>query len=289
MSQHVVGKTKNLRWRTAQLATKMFCLISLKKWSVTTGEFISKYRYFRWYVWSFKTGGSLQQWSLIKPVHTRKFFQHKFRNIGRFQGLNVHFGQTYPYAYYMYIHPQRSPFLSVSLYDVAFSSYGPILGKVHWVTKKVFDMFKIKSTHMQTTYTYADQNVSSVLFYDKRFLSYDQFWETYTEWRKSQTLTCSRSKGLHMDNLHPQSPQFRPFRSIVSLFRPKFVKSAPNHPKMTLKCSSSRVSICILHTHTRHTLSSVALYDEPFLHYGPILWKVHHMTPRWPWHFQLKN
>ena len=48
-----------------------------------------------------------------------------------------------------------------------------------------------------------------------------------------------------------------------------FRKSAPNDPKITLTCSRSNIPICILHAPLRHIFSSVSLYDEPFLSYGP--------------------
>ena len=32
-------------------------------------------------------------------------------------------------------------------------SYGPILGKVHWMTSNDIDMFKLKNTNMHATYT----------------------------------------------------------------------------------------------------------------------------------------
>ena len=48
--------------------------------------------------------------------------------------------------------PPRPKFSSVSIYNKLFSSYGPILGIVHWMTPKDLDMFKIKGTHMHNTY-----------------------------------------------------------------------------------------------------------------------------------------
>ena len=45
----------------------------------------------------------------------------------------------------------RSTFSSASLYDELFLSYGPILGKVYWMTLNDLNIFKIKHTCIQHT------------------------------------------------------------------------------------------------------------------------------------------
>ena len=49
--------------------------------------------------------------------------------------------------------PLRPKVSSVLLYDEAFLSYGPMFGKVHWMTPNDLDMFKVKNTKMHVTYT----------------------------------------------------------------------------------------------------------------------------------------
>ncbi len=45
----------------------------------------------------------------------------------------------------------------------------------------------------------------------------------------------------------------------------------------------------MLHTTARPKFSSVLLFDEPFLSYGPIIGNVHQMTPNDRDRFEVKN
>ncbi len=51
----------------------------------------------------------------------------------------------------------------------------------------------------------------------------------------------------------------------------------------------SKIPTCMLHTPPKPKFSSVSLYDEPFLSYGPIFGTVHRMTPNDLDMFKVKN
>ncbi len=61
----------------------------------------------------------------------------------------------------------------------------------------------------------------------------------------------------------------------------QFWETCTKWPQMTLTCSKSIIPICMLHIPPRLKFSSVSVYQEPFLSYGPIFGKVHWMTPKW--------
>ncbi len=68
-----------------------------------------------------------------------------------------------------------------------------------------------------------------------------------------------------------------------------FSEKSTEWPQMTLTCSRSQIPTCMLHTPLRPIFLSVLLYDEPLLSYGPILGKVHQMTPNDLDMFKVKN
>ena len=154
-------------------------------------------------------------------------------------------------------HTQGAILLSVSLYDEPFSSHAPFFRKVHWMTPNDIDM------------------------------TVNRFW-VVSIFRKGapqmtqMTLTCSRSKSTNMHVTYtPEVQIFVRFalRWAVFELQSYFWKSAPNHPKMTLTCSRSKIPTYMLPTPPRPKFSSVLLYDETFLSYGPIFGTVHQMTP----------
>ncbi len=125
-----------------------------------------------------------------------------------------------------------------------------------------------------------------------------QLGEKCTKWPQ-MTLKCSTSKVCtHMHTTYIRNAHiFFCFTLQWAVFelRPLFQKSAPNDPNtnMTLTCSRSKVLIYILiyipHTPVRPNFLPFSLYLESFSSCGPILWKVHQMTPKWPWNVQGQN
>ncbi len=204
-------------------------------------------------------------------------------------------GQKVPIMAY-YIKPPSPKLSSASLLDVALLSYQLILWKVHQMIPKSPDMFKVKSTHMHTSYTPWGPKLSSDSLYDEPFLSYAPFGGEHFNSAPNNpqmTLTCSRLKVPICMQHTPPKTKFsfislydEPFLSYESIF----VKSAPNVPQMTLPCSGLKVPACIQHTPQWPKFSSVSLYDEPFLNYAPFwLGKVHQMIPNELDMFKVKN
>ena len=120
-----------------------------------------------------------------------------------------------------------------------------------WMTTNYLDMFKIKSIYMHTTYTPKAQ-FSSVSHYDEQ----------------SRRLF---SKSTLND------PNFRPFRSTISCFwiMVQFLEKCTKMTPNDLDMFKVKNTTFLLYTPTTHKFSSVSLYDEPLLSYGPIFGKVH--------------
>ncbi len=125
-----------------------------------------------------------------------------------------------------------------------------------------------------------------------RFWVTAQFLEKCTKWPQ-MTFTYSRSK-IPTCMLHtPRGPNFCPFRSQSAMSRfwvtAQFLEKCTEWPQITLTCARSKIPTCVLHTTLRPKFSSVLLYCEPFLSYGPIFGKVHRMTPNDLDMFKVKN
>ncbi len=90
---------------------------------------------------------------------------------------------------------------------------------------------------------------------------------------------------------HPRGPNFHPFRTTMSRFwvTAQFLEKCTKWPQMTLTCSRSKIPTHMLHTPPMPKFSSVSLYDESFLSYGPSFGKVHWMTPNGLDLFKVKN
>ncbi len=120
--------------------------------------------------------------------------------------------------------PPGLKFSYVLLYDEPFSSYALFFGKVHRMTPYDIDMFRVKKTTMQVTYTPKGPHFRPFLSMMCRFRVTAQFWEKCTKWPR-KTLTCSRSK-VHICMLHvSQVPKF----SSVSLNFRKLHRMTPNN------------------------------------------------------------
>ena len=162
------------------------------------------------------------------------------------------------------------------------------------MTPNDHDMFKVKNTNMHSTYipspppTVMRPKFSSVSHYDelRPFLS-----EKCTKWPQ-MVLTCSRSKiSTCMLHTPPETQIFVRFGLWWAIFElcPLFLEKCPEWPQMTLTCSRSKTPRCMVHTPPRPIFPSVSLYNEPFLSYGPIIGKVHWMTPNDLDMFKVKN
>ena len=229
------------------------------------------------------------------------------------------------------LHTPPMPKFYVSLYDELLLCYAPFVGKVHWMIPNILDMFKDKNINMHATYT-PEAQILSVSLYDEPFLRYGPFLRK-VHWMTLNDLDMFKDKNTNMHIHTPLMPKFSSICSTMTfLVKKKFVKGAQNGHKMTLTCSRLKVFICIQYTPHRPKISSVSLYDEPFLSYvlnflksawkdpqmtltcsrpkipifilhtckthifvcfallwdicEPILWKVHQMTPKGPWHVQ---
>ena len=105
--------------------------------------------------------------------------------------------------------PPRAKLLSVSLYDKQFLSYSPILEKMHQITPKwPWHMFKVKGTHMHTTYITEAQifihfglqwAVFELGSFFQKSASNDPKWCWHVQGQKYQYVTqvkCDRAIGL---------------------------------------------------------------------------------------------
>ncbi len=117
-----------------------------------------------------------------------------------------------------------------------------------------------------------------------------QFSEKCTEWPQI-TLTCSRSKIPTCMLYAHQGLNFRPLRSTRSGFwvTAQFSEKCTKWIQMTLTRSRSKIPTYMLHIPPRPKFSSVSLYEQQFLSYGPIFGKVHRMTPTHLDMFKVKN
>ncbi len=90
-----------------------------------------------------------------------------------------------------------------------------------------------------------------------------------------------KNKNMHV-TYTPEAQIFVPFTLQWAVFElplniRKVHRMTPNDLDM-FKVKNTNMHVTMLHTHPRPKLSSVSLYDEPFLRYGPIFGKVHQMT-----------
>ncbi len=69
----------------------------------------------------------------------------------------------------------------------------------------------------------------------------------------------------------------------------QFLEKCTEWPQMTLTCSRSKMLTWMLLAPLKPKFSSISLYNEPFLSYGPIFGKVHRMTPNDLDIFKVKN
>ena len=130
---------------------------------------------------------------------------------------------------------------------------------------------------------------SSISLYSERFLSYGPIFGKAHKWPNDLDMFKVKNTDMHV-TYTSKAQIFVHFalRWAIFEFRPNFRKSTPND-QMTLTSSRSKVPTCMLHTTPRPKFSSVSLYKEPFLSYGPIFWKVHQMTPNDLDMFKVKN
>ena len=139
------------------------------------------------------------------------YIQPSVPNFGRFRSTISHFwvtlnfwksapndrkwpwhveGQKYQNACTLI--PARPKFLSLSLYNKPFLSYGSIFRNVHRMILDDLDMLRSKIPTC-ILHTALSPKFWSLSLYDKPFLSYAQFLEKCTKWPQ-MTLTCWRSK-----------------------------------------------------------------------------------------------
>ncbi len=176
--------------------------------------------------------------------------------------------------------PPRPKFLFVSLYNEPLLLYWPIFGKLHRMAPNDLDMFKVKNTNMHVTYI----PEAKIFVHFTRWLAVFELrpncWKSALNDLK-WPWNVQGQKCQHARYIHPRGPNFHPFRSTISHFwvMAQFSEKCTEWPQMTLTCSRSKIPICMLHTPQRLKFSSVSLYDEPFVSYGPISGKVHRMTP----------
>ncbi len=99
-------------------------------------------------------------------------------------------------------------------------------------------------------------------------------------------LTCWRSNITKICMIHTHwKPTFssdslydEPFR-VMSQFCEKCTKKTQNDLAMFKVKSTSPYTV-------KAQIFVLLLYDDPLRSCEPILWKVHHTTPKWPWHVQ---
>ncbi len=183
-----------------------------------------------------------------------------------------------PHTYYKYLWgPNFGPFSStISCFWIT-TQFCENYTEWH---QNELDIFKVKSTHMNTTYT-AEAQIFICLALRWAVFEIRPFFGKCTEWPQ-MTLTCSRSK-IPLCMLHaPRGPDFRPFHFMMSSFQvtpPFFLGKCIKWPQMTLV---KNTNMHAMYTHPpppKQKFLSVSFYDELFLNYGPILGKVHRMTP----------
>ncbi len=96
-------------------------------------------------------------------------------------------------------------------------------------------------------------------------------------------MSTKRSKvpPYKYDN-YPQTPNFTPFRSVVSCFLATghIEASAPNDPKITLNSKMWKVPHIDITTIPESHFHSVSLYGQPFSTYRPFR---QGMTFKWHW------
>ena len=170
-------------------------------------------------------------------LHTpdAEIFVHFAPRWAVFKLRSLFYGKVYrmPHATY----PPRPKFASV-FYDEPFSSYGPILGKVHRMTPNDLDMFKVKNTNMHGACTPGAQ--SFVCFTLRRSV-----FELPPNFGKSapndpNVLDMLKVKNTNIHTTYtPEAQIFFRFALPWAVFelRPFFRKSAPNGPQMvTFSC-----------------------------------------------------
>ncbi len=120
------------------------------------------------------------------------------------------------------------------------------------------------------------------LFYStmSSFSAMGQFLEKCTK-RPKSPWHMQVKKYQHACYIHCQGPNLPPFHSTMSHFwvTAQFMEKCTERPQMTLACSRSKISTCMLHPPLRPKLLSVLFYNEPFLSYALFFGKVHWMTP----------
>ena len=127
--------------------------------------------------------------------------------------------------------------------------YGPIFGKVHWMTSNDLDMVKVKNTNMHGRYTPEAQ-------FFVRFALRLAVFELRPNFRKSAPNDLKWPWHVQGQNykhacyIHSRCPYFRPFRSTISRFlvTTKFSEKCTEWPQMTLTWLRSKIPICMLHT-----------------------------------------
>ncbi len=150
------------------------------------------------------------------------------------------------------------------------------------MTPNALDMLKVKHyQNMHHTYT-----LEARIFVRFSLLwalsSYEPIlWKVH---QKSPTMTmpCSRLK------VHPHTPSRPKFSSFCSTMS-RFGVTSQFCEKCTTRLQNDLdiPKVKSTHLHTTHTHPRPKFhYIRSTTSYGPILVKVHRMTPRWPWHVQ---
>ena len=123
---------------------------------------------------------------------------------------------------------------------------------------------------------------SSDSLYYEPFRVMSHFCEKCTKNPPKMTMPCSRLK------VHPHTPLRPKFSSFCSTMSRYGVTS-----QFCEKCTTRLQNdldipkVKSTHMHTTHTHPRPKFhYIRSTMSYGPILVKVHRMTPRWPWHVQ---
>ncbi len=184
--------------------------------------------------------------------------------------------------------PPRPKFSSVSLYDEQFFGYGPIFGKVHRMTPNDLDMFKVKNTNMQLTYT-PRPKFSSVSIYDEPFWVTDQFPGKCTEWPQ-MTLTCSRSKiPTCMLTYTSEAQIFVRFAPCWAIFE---LGHSPIFGKVYWMTPNDLNMFKVKNTNMLGTSTPEAQIFVRFTLWWAVFWlranfwKSAPNDPKWPWHVQ---
>ena len=113
--------------------------------------------------------------------------------------------------------------------------------EIHWMTPNWTWTLNSQKYYIYTKYLPLRSTFSSVLLYNQRFSRYKvaENWKC-TEWPQTELEHLTIKSTLYTINTHLWSPNFGPFRSMISHFRDTIctmsakIGNAPNDPKLNL-------------------------------------------------------